>query len=157
MYLRCEICGQVSLTAHPYEGYGLCELVHGRMWEAAAHTLELVVASVAVAVLEWVVAVPKWERLLLRIDACCLNRVMFDVNRDVQLHNGSDFKHGASSMEGRDLFMHGFGAALNARVYLAPVRTGWGSGVGWPVLVFRGAQGDEACVDYVQMQIRHGN
>ena len=109
----------------------------------------------AVAVRQWVVVFPKRVRYFLNIDADCLNRVAGIVMRDVQRATaGASTSTAPTGRSGGVLFVHRFGAVLNAHVHLhlcllvGVVAQGrWG-------LEFRGAQVDEACAERVQALVR---
>ena len=107
----------------------------------------------AVAVRQWVVVFLKRVRYFLNIDAGCLNRVAGIVMREVQRATAST-STAPAARSGGVLFVHRFGAALNAHVHLhlcvldGVVAQGrWG-------LEFRGAQVDEACAEQVPLQSR---
>ena len=89
------------------------------------------------------------------VDAGCLNRVAGIAMSEVQRATaGASTSTAKAVRTGGVLFMHRFGATLNAHVHLhlcmldgvvAPVRQG---------LAFRRAQVDEACVERVQALVR---
>ena len=89
------------------------------------------------------------------IDAGCLNRVAGIVMREVQRATaGASTSTAPAARSGGVLFVHCFGAVLNAHVHMhlcvldGVVAQGrWG-------LEFRGAQVDEACAERVQALVR---
>ena len=73
----------------------------------------------AVAVRQWVVVFPKRVRYILNIDAGCLNRVAGIMMREVQRATaGASTSTAPGARSGRVLFVHRFGAVLNAHVHL---------------------------------------
>ena len=85
------------------------------MVETAAHMVEHVFPAVAVR--QWVVVFLKRVRYFLNIDAGCLNRVAGIVMREVQRATAST-STAPAARSGGVLFVHRFGAALNAHVHL---------------------------------------
>ena len=113
------------------------------MVETAAHMVEHVFPAVAVR--QWVVVFLKRVRYFLNIDAGCLNRVAGIVMREVQRATAST-STAPAARSGGVLFVHRFGAALNAHVHLH-------------LCVLDGvvAQRDETCVEQVWMQRKFRN
>ena len=151
---RCEKCGQDFLVAYSCKGRGVCAGCNTRrMVETAAHMVEHVFPAVAVR--QWVVVFPKRLRYFLNVDAGCLNGVagiaMSEVQRAIA---GASTSTSKAARTGGVLFMHRFGATLNAHVHLhlcmldgvvAPGRQG---------LAFRVAQVDAACVERLPASVR---
>ena len=114
--------------------------------------------ALPVAVRQWVVVFPKRVRYFVNIDAGCLNRVAGIVMREVQRATaGASTSTAPAARSGGVLFVHRFGAALNAYVHLHLCVLDGVVAQGQSGLVFRGAQVDEACVERVRMQSRLRN
>ena len=115
-WARCEKCGQDFLVAYSCKGLGVCaSCTTWRMVETAALMVEHVFPSVAVR--QWVVVFPKRVRYFLNIDAGCLNRVAGIVMREVQRATaGASTSTAPAAQSCGVLFVHRFGAALNAHV-----------------------------------------
>ena len=154
---RCEKCGQDFLVAYSCKGRGVCASCNTRrMVDTAAHMVEHMFPAVAVR--QWVVVFPKRVRYFLNIDAGCLNRVAGIVMREVQRATaGASTSTAPAARSGGVLFVHRFGAALNAYVHLHLCVLDGVVAQGRSGLVFRGAQVDEACVERVRMQSRLRN
>ena len=72
-----------------------------------------------VAVRQWVVVFPKRLRYFMNLDAGCLNRVAGIAMREVQRATaGASTGTAAAFRSGGVLFVHRFGATLNAHVHL---------------------------------------
>ena len=126
---RCEQCGQYFLVAYLCKGRGMCPGCNTRrMVETAAHLMEHVFPAVAVQ--QWVVVFPK------RATA------------------GASTSTAAAGRSGGVLFVHRFGATLNAHVHLHLCMLDGVVAQGRQGLVFRGARVDEACVERVQAAVR---
>ncbi len=126
---RCEQCGQDFLVAYLCKGRGMCPGCNTRrMVETAAHLMEHVFPAVAVQ--QWVVVFPK------RATA------------------GASTSTAAAGRSGGVLFVHRFGATLNAHVHLHLCMLDGVVAQGRQGLVFRGARVDEACVERVQAAVR---
>ena len=74
--------------------------------------------------------------------------------RSAARDSGSEYKHGGSVRSGGVLFVHRFGATLNAHVHLHLCMLDGVVAQGRQGLAFRGAQVDEACVQRVQAAVR---
>ena len=87
---------------------------------------------------QWVVVFPKRLRYFLNVDVGCLNRVAGITMSEVQRATaGSSTSTAQAARSGGVLFVHRFGATLNARAF-AFVHAGWcggagaaGAGVSW--------------------------
>ena len=114
----CEKCGQDFLVAYSCKGRGVCPGCNTRrMVETAAHMVEHVFPAVAVR--QWVVVFPKRLRYFLDRDADCLKRVAGIAMREVQRATaGASTSTAAAGRSGGVLFVHRFGATLNAHVHL---------------------------------------
>ena len=146
---RCEKCGQDFLVAYSCKGRGVCAGCNTRrMVETAAHMVEHVFPAVAVR--QWVVVLPKRLRYFWNVDAGCLNRVAVIAMSEVQRATAST-STAQAARSGGVLFVHRFGATLNAHVHLHLCIL---DGVVAQGLAFRGAQVDEACVERVQARVR---
>ena len=122
------------------------------MVETAAHMVEHV--SPAVAVRQWVVF-PKRLRYFLDRDADCLKRVAGIAMREVQRATaGASTSTAAAGRSGGVMFVHRFGATLNAHVHLHLCMLDGVVAQGRQGLVFRRAEVDEACVERVQAAVR---
>ena len=109
----------------------------------------------AVAVRQWVVVFPKRLRYFLDRYADCLKRVAGIAMREVQRATaGASTSTAAAGRSGGVLFVHRFGATLNAHVHLHLCILNGVVAQGRQGLVFRGAQVDEACVERVQAAVR---
>ena len=97
---------------------------------------------------QWVVLFPKRLRYFLNVDAGCLNRVAMIAMSEVQRATaGASTSTSKAARTGGVLFMHRFGATLNAHVHLHFCMLDGVVAQGRQGLAFRGAQVDEACVD----------
>ena len=109
----------------------------------------------AVAVRQWVVVFPKRVRYFLNIDAGCLNRVAGIVMRELQRATaGASTSTAPAARSGGVLFVHRFGAALNAHEHMHLCVLDGVVAQGQSGLVFRGAPVDEACAERVQAAVR---
>ena len=115
---RCEKCGQDFLVAYSCKGRGVCAGCNTRrMVETAAHMVEHV--FLAVAVRQWVVVFPKRLRYFLNVDVACLNGVAGIAMSEVQRATaGASTSTAKAARSGGVLFVHRFGATLNAHVHL---------------------------------------
>ena len=100
------------------QGRGVCAGCNTRcMVEMAAHMVEHVFPAVAVR--QWVVVFPKRLRYFLNVDAGCLSGVvgiaMSEVQRAIA---GASTSAAKAARSGGVLFVHRFGATLNAHVHL---------------------------------------
>ncbi len=147
---RCEKCGQDLLVAYSYKGRGVCAVCNTRrMVETAARRVEHVFPAVAVR--QWVVVFPKRLRYFLNVDVGCLNRVAGIAISDVQRATaGASTSTAKVARSGGVLFVHRFGAALNAHVHLHLCMLDGVVALGRQRLGFRGARVHEACVERVQ-------
>jgi len=104
---------------------------------------------------QWVVVFPKRLRYFLNVDAGCLNGVagiaMSEVQRAIA---GASTSTAKAARSGGVLFVHRFGATLNAHVHLHLCMLDGVVAQGRQGLAFRGAQVDEACVERVQALVR---
>ena len=150
----CEKCGQDNLVAYSCKGRGVCPGCNTRrMVETAAYMVEHVFPTVAVR--QWVVLFPKRLRYFLNVDAGCLNRVAMIAMSEVQRATaGASTSTSKAARTGGVLFMHRFGAMLNAHVHLHFCMLDGVVAQGRQGLAFRGAQVDEACVEGVQARVR---
>ena len=104
---------------------------------------------------QWAVALPTRVRYFLNIDVGCLNRVAGIVMREVQRATaGASTIPAPAARSGGVLFVHRFGAALNAHVHLHLCVLDEVVAQGRLGLEFRGAQVDEACAERVQAAMR---
>ncbi len=109
----------------------------------------------AVAVRQWVVVFPRRLRYFLDRDADCLKRVVGIAMRDVQRATaGASTSTAAAGRSGGEIFVHRFGATLNAHVHLHLCMLDGVVAQGWQGLAFRRAEVDEACVERVQAALR---
>ena len=116
--VRCEKCGQDFLVAYLCKGRGVCAGCNiRRMVDTAAHMVEHVFPAVAVR--QWVVVFPKHLRYFLNVDAGCLNGVAGIAMSEVQRATaGASTSTAKAARSGGVLFVHRFGATLNAHVHL---------------------------------------
>ena len=123
------------------------------MVETAAHMVEHVFPAVAVR--QWVVVFPKRLRYFLNVDAGCLNGVAGIAMSEVQRATaGASTSTAKAARCGGVLFVHRFGATLNAHVHLHFCMLDGVVAQGRQGLAFCGAQVDEACVERVQALVR---
>ena len=112
--------------------------------------------ALPVAVRQWVVVFPKRVRYFVNIDAGCLNRVAGIVMREVQRATaGASTSTAPAARSGEVLFVHRFGATLNAHEHMHLCVLDGAVAQGRSGLEFRGAQGDEACAERVQSPSRN--
>ena len=144
---RCEKCCQDFLVAYACKGRGVC---------AGCNTRRMVEhVFPAVAVRQWVVVLLKRLRYFLNVDAGCLNRVAGIAMSEVQRATaGASTSTAQAARSGGVLFVHRFGATLNAHVHLHFCMLDGVVAQGRQGLAFRGAQVDEACVERVQARVR---
>ena len=89
------------------------------------------------------------------VDAGCLNRVAGIAMSEVQRATaGASTSTAQAARSGGVLFVHRFGATLNAHVHLYLCMLAGVVVPGRQGLAFRGAQVDEACVERVQALVR---
>ena len=101
------------------------------------------------------VVFPKRLRYFLNVDAGCLNGVAGIAISDVQRATaGASTSTAKAAPSGGVLFVHRFGATLNAHVHLYLCMLAGVVVPGRQGLAFRGAQVDEACVERVQGLVR---
>ena len=144
----CEKCGQDNLVAYSCKGRGVCPGCNTR--RMVEHVFP------AVAVRQWVVVLLKRLRYFLNVDAGCLNRVAGIAMSEVQRATaGASTSTAQSARSGGVLFMHRFGATLNAHVHLHLCVLDGVVAQGRQGLAFGGARVDEACVERVQARVRH--
>lgn len=151
---RCEKCGRDFLVAYSCKGRGVCPGCNTRrMVETAAHMVEHVFPAVAVR--QWVVVIPKRLRYFMNHDAGCLSQVARIAMSEVQRATaGASTSTAVAARSGGVLFVHRFGATLNAHVHLHLCMLDGVVAQGRQGLVFRGARVDEACVERVQAGVR---
>ena len=137
----------------------MCELQHtANGGDGCAHGGACVSGSGSgsVAVRQWVVVFPKRVRYFLNIDAGCLKRVAGIVMREVQRATaGASTSTAPAARSGEVLFVHRFGATLNAHEHMHLCVLDGAVAQGRSGLEFRGAQGDEACAERVQSPSRN--
>ena len=109
---------KIAGLSYSCKGRGVCPGCNTRrMVETAAHMVEHVFPAVAVR--QWVVVFPKRLRYFMNHAAGCLNRVAGIAMREVQRATaGASTSTAAAGRSGGVLFVHGFGATLNAHVHL---------------------------------------
>ena len=103
--------------AYSWKGRGVCAGCNTRrMLETAAHMVEHVFPAVAV---RQCVVFPKRLRYFLNVDAGSLNRVAGIAMSEVQRATaGASTSTAKAARSGGVLFVHHFGATLNAHVHL---------------------------------------